>query len=246
MKLNLKNGKLTIFMSILLINSNLVLTGCSSNNYDKMEVQIIETTANSDENVTTTVDNVNRSEAIYDEINKDETDKEINKDETILEYYQDEETKIENLLNSDDKDMKQKVSEKVVTLIDFLFYDGEIKGITRDEISDETREKLMNIIEKIDTKIEKKWPDYKTKISDKVSDALSFIKEKGTNGIHKLDDYLSQKIDNYDDIKDGANSIVSDIKDDLNESKDLVGSGFSKIKDYYENWREDVKNDGMQ
>ena len=242
MKLNLKNGKLTIFMSILLINSNLVLTGCSSNNYDKMEVQIIETTANSDENVTTTVDNVNRSEAIYDEINKDETDKEINKDETILEYYQDEETKIENLLNSNDKDMKQKVSEKVVTLVDFLFYDGEIKGITRAEISDETKDKLMNIIEKVDTKIEKRFPDYKEKISDKTSDALNFIKEKGTNGIHKLDDYLNQKVDNYDEFKDVANSIISNTKDDFSEVKDLAKSGFSKVKDYYENWREDVKN----
>ena len=194
MKLNLKNGKLTIFMGILLINSNLVLTGCS------------------------------------------------NKNEIVLKYYQDEETKIKRLLNSNDKDMKQKVSEKVVTLVDFLFYDGEIKGVTRADISDETKDKLMNIIEKVDTKIEKRFPDYKEKISDKTSDALDFIKEKGTNGIHKLDDYLNQKVDNYDEFKDVANSIISNTKDDFSEVKDLAKSGFSKVKDYYENWREDVKN----
>ena len=165
-----------------------------------------------------------------------------NKDEIVLKYYQDEETKIKRLLNSNDKDMKQKVSEKVVTLVDFLFYDGEIKGITRTDISDETKNKLMNIIEKVDTKIEKRFPDYKEKISDKTSDALNFIKEKGTNGIHKLDDYLNQKVDNYDEFKDVANSIISNTKDDFNEVKDLAKSGFSKVKDYYENWREDVKN----
>lgn len=233
MKLNLKNGKLTIFMGILLINSNLVLTGCSNKNYDNKNVQVIETTVSSDVNVTTDLEEVTIEEATYEETNKDEI---------VLKYYQDEETKIKRLLNSNDKDMKQKVSEKVVTLVDFLFYDGEIKGITRTDISDETKNKLMNIIEKVDTKIEKRFPDYKEKISDKTSDALNFIKEKGTNGIHKLDDYLNQKVDNYDEFKDVANSIISNTKDDFNEVKDLAKSGFSKVKDYYENWREDVKN----
>lgn len=233
MKLNLKNGKLTIFMGILLINSNLVLTGCSNKNYDNKKVQVIETTVNSDECITTDLGEVTIEEATYEETNKDEI---------VLKYYQDEETKIKRLLNSNDKDMKQKVSEKVVTLVDFLFYDGEIKGITRADISDETKDKLMNIIEKVDTKIEKRFPDYKEKISDKTSDALNFIKEKGTNGIHKLDDYLNQKVDNYDEFKDVANSIISNTKDDFNEVKDLAKSGFSKVKDYYENWRADVKN----
>ena len=233
MKLNLKNGKLTIFMGILLINSNLVLTGCSNKNYDNKNVQVIETTVSSDVNVTIDSDDSAISEATYEETNKDEI---------VLKYYQDEETKIKRLLNSNDKDMKQKVSEKVVTLVDFLFYDGEIKGITRTDISDETKNKLMNIIEKVDTKIEKRFPDYKEKISDKTSDALNFIKEKGTNGIHKLDDYLNQKVDNYDEFKDVANSIISNTKDDFNEVKDLAKPGFSKVKDYYENWREDVKN----
>ena len=233
MKLNLKNGKLTIFMGILLINSNLVLTGCSNKNYDNKNVQVIETTVSSDVNVTIDSNDSAISEATYEETNKDEI---------VLKYYQDEEAEIENLLNSNDKAMKQKVSEKVVTLVDFLFYDGEIKGITRADISDETKDKLMNIIEKVDTKIEKRFPDYKEKISDKTSDALNFIKEKGTNGIHKLDDYLNQKVDNYDEIKDGVSSIISNTKDDFNEVKDLAKSGFSKVKDYYENWREDVKN----
>lgn len=233
MKLNLKNGKLTIFMGILLINSNLVLTGCSNKNYDNKKVQVIETTVNSDECITTDLGEVTIEEATYEETNKDEI---------VLKYYQDEETKIKRLLNSNDKDMKQKVSEKVVTLVDFLFYDGEIKGIIRADISDETKDKLMNIIEKVDTKIEKRFPDYKEKISDKTSDALNFIKEKGTNGIHKLDDYLNQKVDNYDEFKDVANSIISNTKDDFSEVKDLAKSGFSKVKDYYENWRADVKN----
>lgn len=233
MKLNLKNGKLTIFMGILLINSNLVLTGCSNKNYDNKKVQVIETTVNSDECITTDLGEVTIEEATYEETNKDEI---------VLKYYQDEETKIKRLLNSNDKDMKQKVSEKAVILVDFLFYDGEIKGITRADISDETKDKLMNIIEKVDTKIEKRFPDYKEKISDKTSDALNFIKEKGTNGIHKLDDYLNQKVDNYDEFKDVANSIISNTKDDFSEVKDLAKSGFSKVKDYYENWRADVKN----
>ena len=101
MKLNLKNGKLTIFMGILLINSNLVLTGCSNKNYDNKNVQVIETTVNSDVNVTTDLEEVTIEEATYEETNKDEI---------VLKYYQDEETKIKRLLNSNDRDMKQKIN----------------------------------------------------------------------------------------------------------------------------------------
>ena len=228
MKLNLKKGKLTIMVSLFIMNSSFVLTGCSDKSYESVSiVSQSKNIDNSDILSSTTTNEINSGE---------------NKDEAILKYYEEEEKEITELLESNDKDIKQKVSEKLVILVDFLFYDGEIKGITVNEISHETKEKLISITSKINNKIEEVFPDYKTKISNKCQDALAFIKEKGQNGINKLDDYLDKKIDNYDDIKDSTQSIISSTKDDFNEVKDLLNSGLSKVKDYYENWRDKVKS----
>ena len=232
MKLNLKNGKLTIMASLLIMNSSFVFTGCTDKSYESGS--IVTQSKNID-------DSDNPSEIIISNNTFDEISNNENEDETILKYYEEEEKEITKLLEFNDKDIKQKVSEKIVILIDFLFYDGEIKGITVDEISDETKEKLIFITSKIDDKIDSFFPDYKEKISDKCREALVFIKEKGKNGINKLDDYLDRKIDNYDDIKDGVQSVISDTKDDFNEVKDLVNSGVSKVKNYYENWRDKIK-----
>lgn len=222
MKINIKKGKLTVLAGLLLINSTLVLTSCTANNYNNQNI----ITENHNK---ITIDN--------------ETNEIKNNDEIIISYFEETEKEIENIINSDNENIKQKISEKVVILIDFLFYDGEIKGIKLDEITDETKDILLDIILKIDTKVEEKIPDYKTTISDKCSTALNWLKEKANNGIVKIDDFLNEKIDNYDKIKEGFNEVIENTKDDFEEVKDIASDGFSKIKEYYENWRENVRND---
>lgn len=233
MKLNLKNGKLTIMAGLVIVNSSFVFTGCSDKTYESGS--IVSESKN--------IDNIEELSTITNSNNID--DKVINSenaDQIILKYYEEEEKEIDNLLKYTNQDIKQMASEKIVILIDFLFYDGEIKGITIDNISGETKEKLISITSKIDDKINNVFPDYKTKISNKCQDALAFIKEKGKNGINKLDDYLDKKIDNYEDIRDSAQSVISDTKDDFDEVKDLTSLGVSKVKDYYENWRNMVES----
>lgn len=225
MKYNLKKENLTIFASLLLINSSLIFTGCSIHNSNS----IVESSYSKNSSNNESDDN---TDYIYNEKSYDEI---------IIEYYQNTENEIQNMLQSDDSNIKQNVSEKVVILVDFLFYNGEIKGITVSDISDEVKEELTLVTTTIDEKIENKFPNYKEKMSDKFTVALNFIKEKGNGAINKIDSFLEEKIDNYDDIKDVASSIASSTKDGVNELTDLAKYNFSKVKNYYENWRDDVK-----
>lgn len=223
MKINIKKGKLTVFASLLLINSNLILTSCSNNNYNDKSA-VIENNSN--------------------EIIIDDEIKEIkSNDEIIISYFEETEKNIKEIINSDNKNIKQVSSEKIITLIDFLFYDGEIKGIKLDEITDETKEKLLAIILKIDTKIEEKIPGYKITISDKYNIALTWLKEKTNNGIVKIDEFLSENIDDYDQIKEEFNEVIENTKDDFEEVKNIASDGYSKVKEYYEKWRENIRND---
>lgn len=213
--MKLKKGFLNIF-SLSILNFSIVLTGCSDN-------QVHYQSSNS--------------------VEEDIISNEDNNDEIIIKYFEDETQEIEEILGSDSDNIKEKVSEKVIILVDFLFYDGEIKGITFDELSTETKEKLLGILSVIDTKIESKIPNYKDTISDKTSSALNWLKEKAKNGVVKIDEYLNSKLDNYDKIKEETSEVIENTKDDFSEVKDILDKGFSKVKDKYESWRSDVKND---
>lgn len=215
--MRLKKGLLNVFAGIFLLNASFIMTGCSN----KKEI-------------------VDISNSSLESTDKEENKAE-NKDEIIISYFENEEKEIDKIL--EDNNIRDKVSEKVITLVDFLFYDGEIKGVTLDEISSSAKEKALGILTKIDNKIETKVPNYKEVISDKTSSALNWLKEKTHNGVVKIDDFLNQKIDNYDHIKDTASDVVEETKNDFSEVKDIISDGFSKVKDKYENWRDNRKND---
>lgn len=216
--MRLKKGLLNVFAGIFLLNASFIMTGCSN----KKEI-------------------VDISNSSLESTDKEENKVE-NKDEIIISYFENEEKEIDKILE-DESNINDKISDKVIVLVDFLFYGGEIKGITLDEISDSTKEKALGILTKIDSKIETKVPNYKEAISDKASSALNWLKEKTHNGVVKIDDFLNKKIDNYDQIKDTASDVVEETKNDFIEVKDIISDGFSKVKDKYENWRDNRKND---
>ena len=210
--------KIKVLTGILLINSTFILTSCSNNNI-KSEVNI-ETSENS----------------INQEIKTN--------DEIILEYFESSERKIEQILNDGNKEKaKQEISEIVVMLVDFLFYNGQIKGITLHEISAESKQQILDITINIDKKIENKLPNYKEEISEKSKSALNWLKEKGQISVDKIDEFFYENIENYDKVKEEFTEVVENTKGDYEEVKDITVEGFSKIKSYYETWRENVKND---
>lgn len=74
----------------------------------------------------------------------------------------------------DDKISLDKAKECFITLVDFIFYDGEIKGKRFDELTASTKAKILYYTLLIDAKIDSKWPNYKENIQGKYND----VKEK--------------------------------------------------------------------
>lgn len=75
---------------------------------------------------------------------------------------------------SDDKSTLDKAKGCFITLVDFIFYDGEIKGKRFDELTSSAKAKILYYTLLVDTKIDSKWPGYKDSIQDKYDD----LKEK--------------------------------------------------------------------
>lgn len=75
---------------------------------------------------------------------------------------------------SDDKSTLDKAKENFITLVDFIFYDGEIKGKKFNELTSSAKAKIIYYTLLVDAKIDAKWPNYKENIQDKYNN----IKEK--------------------------------------------------------------------
>ena len=91
---------------------------------------------------------------------------EENSEEKIVTYIENIDTEIERL-DTDDKSIKEKIKNSYNILTDFIFHNGVINGITFDSLTNSAKEKVLSIYEKIDAKIENKFPDYKETIKNK-------------------------------------------------------------------------------
>jgi len=206
----------------------LSMSGC------KTEKQVDST--NSDDNIEYeyNVDNEQDSQLSNDLIIYE------NKEEEIVSYFENLETIIDNYINQDNfEKIKESSKEMVVTGIDFIFYGKEIKGITFNELTDTTKEKIIEIVNNIDIKLENKIPGYKETIKDKFNQGYDYISEKLKEGSDYIDDKLESKYGlEYEKIKENAKEIKDEVKEDASDTFDLVqdkvSSGFTKIKNWYE------------
>lgn len=179
------------------------------------------------------------NETIKNEITKPNLS---NKDNTII-------NEMDNTLNSIDAEssssnFSDKAKATFITIVDFLFYDGTIKGITFNELTDDGKQKVLEIANKIDVKLEEVSPGYKDKISSSTSSAYNKASEVIKNGASSLNNFAKEKLgdENYNSIIDAKNELVKYSKNALN----LVGSAGSKIfsstKDKLNDWYQNFKN----
>ena len=71
-----------------------------------------------------------------------------------------------------------KVKESTINyakdLIDFIFYGGEINGVTFDELKDDAKQKVYEELQKVDSFIMQFIPDYKEKLGEKYNYVKNF------------------------------------------------------------------------
>lgn len=94
------------------------------------------------------------------------------KDDSVLDYIQE---KYESI---DTEEIKDKAKTGFITVVDFIFYDGEINGVTWDSIKTSTKAKVIYYALLMDSKIENKWPDYKENLKSKYDDIKSKLVAK--------------------------------------------------------------------
>lgn len=153
------------------------------NKTDKMEKFEINNNENNEENNT---ENNTKNESKEDndpnsnDVNiKDNSDDNYNdsvtSEEDVVNYF---EKKYDEVNNNSWNDVKDKAKEYFITIVDFIFYDGKIKGHTFNDLSSTAKLKIISIALKIDNKIEEYIPGYKETISSNGSKIYNNVKEK--------------------------------------------------------------------
>ena len=153
------------------------------NKTDKMEKFEINNNENNEENNT---ENNTKNESKEDndqnsnDVNiKDNSDDNYNdsvtSEEDVVNYF---EKKYDEVNNNSWDNVKDKAKEYFITIVDFIFYDGKIKGHTFNDLCSTAKLKIISIALKIDNKIEEYIPGYKETISSNGSKIYNNVKEK--------------------------------------------------------------------
>lgn len=170
-------------------------------------------------------------------------------DDEVVEYINNVTNEVSEL--DSEKSLSQKTKESLkktfITLTDFIFYDGTIKGKTFKELSSEAQEKVLELYEKLDSKIESVFPNYKEEIKDTSTKTYSKVKEKAKELKEKIKSIYIERVgeDTYqkemeiientkDKVVEKASPIISDVKDKAKET-------YTKTKDKLDKWYKNFK-----
>lgn len=208
------------------------------------------------DNTTINKDKVNESiidkkEEIINNTNTNTNNTNTNNSNTIT--YSDKDTEVINSLNETLTKVKSNVSDNdfldsakgvFISIVDFLFYDGSINGVTFDELTDSGKQKVLEIASSIDSTIENKFPGYKETISDKASNAFNKASEIIKKGANDLNDFAREKLgeDNYQSIIDAKEELIVYTKNAINFIGDVSSSLWNGAKDKLNNWYQNFKN----
>jgi hypothetical protein len=159
-----------------------------------------------------------------------------NVDEIVVNYVESIKTKLDNY--STNENNKKTAKEYFCGIVDFIFYGGEIKGHTFNELSSSAKAKVIYYALIIDSKIDEKFPGYKDTLSDKYSD----IKAKLVGKYISICEYVKT---NEPELYENLCNDLKLLKKSVGLTWDLVSSAFKYVggnivslaKEWYENFR---------
>lgn len=182
-----------------------------------------------------------------------ETEK-VTKDESVsdaevVEYITEVTNEVESLEKEESLSEKTKSSLKktFITLTDFIFYDGTIKGKTFKELSTEAQEKILELYEKLDEKIESVFPNYKEDIKDTSTKTYSKVKEMAKSLKETIKNAYIERVgeDTYQKemeiIEKAKDKVVEKTTPVISSAKDKAKETYEKTKDRLDEWYKNFK-----
>lgn len=148
----------------------------------------------------------------------------------LLSFFENE----SSMFDTKDTSITDKLKASFTSIIDFIFYEKEIKGYTFKELTNSAKLKVISIALAIDNKIDTYFPDYKDKIKDKYTSVKATLASKYlevvANFCSKDPETCSQAREDFENMKKAFGLTGAKVS----EAAKKAGS---KVKELYEGWR---------
>lgn len=226
----------------------LLLTGCligityANKKNEEVKKEIKEKEDNKEEIKINSKPNDNENKDISNNKDTIKNDNYNEKDNIVIDELNNTLKNIEE--STQDENFKDKASSTFISIVDFLFYDGTIKGISFDELTEKGKEKVLEISSKIDVKLEEKCPGYKEKISNSTSKAYQKASKIIKKGAKNINDFAKSALgdENYQAIIDAKDELVKYSKESLNYVTGAGSKVFNNTKEKLNEWYQNFKN----
>ena len=150
------------------------------------------------------------------------------KDNKVINYLKEKEQKISSGLTKDN------AKALFIEVVDFLFYDGEIKGYTFSELTDKGKMEVTELCSKIEIAIEKKYPGAIDETKSKYSEKKEKVIDKYNETINK---FCTGREDTCAEFRKGYENMKYSFKNTFNIIKDLGSKGKEKLENWYSNFK---------
>ncbi len=184
----------------------------------------------------TGVNNSTNTDNNLNNIDTNNSDTNTNADTAVINYFNDYQTQIKA---SSASNPNSTLKKGFVTIVDFLFYNGSIKGYTFKDLTNTAKLKVLAMALYFDGKIEEYFPGYKESISNTASKVYTTVKEK------IVSTYLSITTSvcaNNNELCGEAKAGFQELKNNFGLTwellKSIAGDGLTNLKNWYEIWRE--------
>lgn len=149
---------------------------------------------------------------------------------TVVRYIENDEKNV--FTDANIEEFNAKVKAEIIKITDFVFNGTEINGHTFDELTEQAKLYVMDLLVKIDAKIEEVHPGYKDEIKIKVKDYTDRITDKYYEITEKICTEMGTTACNQ------AKKDVETMKENFNLTLDLakaIGkSTIESLKEWYE------------
>lgn len=158
-------------------------------------------------------------------------------DRIVLEQFDAIITDVNN--SKDDESLLDKGKKYFIYSVDFIFYDGEIKGVKFSDLTDSAKQQLLSDIVTIDNLICSKFPNYKETIGNGASAVFGKLMELIRAGSKNIKDFSRDKMgeENYNKLGEYKDLFIETAFGDWDVFLGLVDGGKQKVKNWYENFR---------
>ena len=154
-------------------------------------------------------------------------------EEAVINFFQSKENEVQT---GDEKTFGEKAKDAFVTIVDFIFYDKEVKGYTFKELTTSAKIKIITIALKIDNKIDSYFPNYKDKIKGTYTNIKDKLVEKYLEYSNKLCETIG--VEKCNEVKKDWEIVKEKFGVTTEYLKKLGITGSEKLKNWYENFRD--------